>query len=95
MMAELPHERQDRAGMARRRGAVCATAGGLLVLALITRLGAYLRLANLRYAPSWYPDEGSNIVHAASFAQGPYQYLAINGTPILAGRMPLCMLALG
>ncbi|MBI5651720.1 MAG: glycosyltransferase family 39 protein [Chloroflexi bacterium] len=65
------------------------TGGTLFLLALIVLVGAYLRVVNLRTAPGWYPDEGSDLNIALNLAQGRFQYFAVDGTLLVAARAPL------
>jgi hypothetical protein len=62
------------------------------VLLLIA--AAYLFFANLAANPGWYPDEGSDLDIARNLLLGRWQYFAIAGTPLVAGRVPLFHLLL-
>jgi len=60
-----------------------------ILLVLIILLGAYLRLANLRTNPAWYPDEGSYLNIAWNLWQGNMQSFSVGGTLLLNARAPL------
>lgn len=49
----------------------------------------WLRFSQLGTNPGWYSDEGSNMDQARNLAAGHWQYYALGGTPLLAGRAPL------
>jgi len=49
----------------------------------------YLRFAYLAWNPGWYPDEGSDLNIARNLMEGRAQYFAIEGTPLVAARVPL------
>ncbi len=52
-------------------------------------IAAFLRFNNLATNPGWYSDEGSDLDIARTLMAGRFQYLAIGGTPLVAGRVPL------
>lgn len=60
-------------------------------IALVSLLifAVYLRLMNLAWNPGWYPDEGSDLDIARHLAEGRWQYFALQGTPLVAARVPL------
>ncbi len=64
------------------------------LLMVIILVGAYLRLANLRTNPGWYPDEGSDLNIAWNLWQGRLQYFAVGGSLLVAARAPLFHLIL-
>ncbi|MCL4395838.1 MAG: glycosyltransferase family 39 protein [Chloroflexi bacterium] len=63
-------------------------------LVLLLVLAAYLFFANLAANPGWYSDEGSDLDIARHLLMGRWQYFAISGTPLVAGRVPLFHLLL-
>ena len=61
----------------------------LLLALLILGLTAYVRLAHRADNPGWYTDEGTHLAIAQQLLQGRVQYLALNQSTLLAGRLPL------
>lgn len=59
------------------------------ILATILALAAFLRLNNLPTNPGWYSDEGTLLNIASNLSQGRSQYLALEGSTLLAARMPI------
>jgi 4-amino-4-deoxy-L-arabinose transferase-like glycosyltransferase len=60
-----------------------------LMLLVFLAVGAYLRLADLRTNPGWYPDEGSDLNIAWNLWHGRLQYFAVGGSLLVAARAPL------
>jgi len=60
-----------------------AALGGILALA------AWLRLANAPGNPGWYTDEGAHLDIARRLLAGQVQFLAVRGSLLVAGRLPL------
>ncbi|MBZ0292317.1 MAG: glycosyltransferase family 39 protein [Anaerolineae bacterium] len=63
-------------------------------LLLIILLAAYLRLTGIEGNPGWYTDEGTHLAIAQQLTQGRIQYLAVNRSFLLFGRLPLFELLL-
>src|SRR3990172_1921083 len=61
----------------------------LLLALLILGLTAYLRLSHPADTPGWYTDEGTPLAIAQQLLQGRVEYLALNQSTLLAGRLPL------
>ena len=66
----------------------------LLILGLILVLAAYLRLVNAGDNSGWYTDEGTHLDIAQHYLQGQVQYLAVNQSTLLFGKLPLFELLL-
>ncbi|MBN2392532.1 MAG: glycosyltransferase family 39 protein [Anaerolineae bacterium] len=63
----------------------------LMIVAIATILcfAAYVRLENVASTPGWYTDEGTHILIAQNLIRGRVQYMAIDQSWLLFGRMPL------
>ncbi|MGD1996486.1 MAG: glycosyltransferase family 39 protein [Anaerolineae bacterium] len=57
-------------------------------------LGAFLRFPDLRTAPPWYSDEGTNIAISAALARGELGYMAIGQSSFINGHPHLFYLLL-
>ncbi|MEQ8671831.1 MAG: glycosyltransferase family 39 protein [Aggregatilineales bacterium] len=61
----------------------------IALLMLILGIAAHLRIANNANTPGWYTDEATHIDIAQNLVEGKVQYLAINQSVLIAGRLPL------
>ncbi len=64
-------------------------AGEILILALILLLAGYLRLTNVAENPGWYTDETTHIDIANHRLMGQTQYMLIQDSTLMFGRLPL------
>jgi Dolichyl-phosphate-mannose-protein mannosyltransferase len=60
-----------------------------LILCAILLLAAYLRLTNVAENPGWYTDETTHIDIANHRLEGRTQYMLIEDSTLLFGRLPL------
>lgn len=61
----------------------------ITALVLILILAAYLRLTNVGDNPGWYTDEATHVDIARHLMDGRIQYMLINQSTLLFGRLPL------
>ncbi len=61
----------------------------ILVLLVILALAAYLRLHNAGDNPRWYTDEATHLNIAQNLLDGKVQYMAVDQSVLMFGRMPL------
>lgn len=61
----------------------------IALLVLIVGIAAHLRIANNTNTPGWYTDEATHIDIAQNLLKGKVQYLALNQSVLIAGRLPL------
>lgn len=60
-----------------------------VLLSAILCLAAYLRFFRLSHTPGWFADEGTHLEIARHLLNGRLQYLAVNQSWLLFGRLPL------
>ncbi len=61
----------------------------LVFLILVTAIATYFRFYNLSHNPGLYNDEGTLLNIAINLFHGRMEYLGIQGSWLLAGRMPI------
>jgi 4-amino-4-deoxy-L-arabinose transferase-like glycosyltransferase len=79
----MPTSSDERALLILRRAAE------ITALILILIVAAYLRLTNVGENPGWYTDEATHVDIARHLMDGRAQYMLINQSTLLFGRLPL------
>ncbi len=65
-----------------------------VLLLIVLLIAIALRFAELDISPGWYSDEGTMLELARHLSNGNVEYLGINRSFLLAGRMPLFVVLL-
>ncbi|RME56324.1 hypothetical protein D6779_10785 [Candidatus Parcubacteria bacterium] len=65
-----------------------------VLLLIVLLIAIALRFAELDVSPGWYSDEGTMLELARHLSNGNVEYLGINRSFLLAGRMPLFIVLL-